>query len=384
VLRAAASVGIAAVGGGVSLLGAAVTGNLGARTTIRTIVMQAAAAPASFSPQRGLTVEQIYRRDAPGVVEITATSVQTRQDPFGFFPPETQTERSLGSGFVIDKAGHIITNDHVIAGAQRVQVSFSGRDAVAARVVGKDPSTDVAVLQVAARSRSLTPLPLGDSDDVVVGDPVVAIGNPFSLTRTATAGIVSAVERTIDAPNGFTIDHAIQTDAAINHGNSGGPLIDGNGDVIGVNAQIAAEASGNVGIGFAIPINTVKVVAAQLIRSGRVQHPYLGVEADAVTPTLARLFDLPVSHGLLVRSVAAGSGAAKAGLRVGTTSAVVDGEAYDLGGDIIVAVDGQPVAGIAQLRDAVAAHVPGDRLRLELYRGAHKVALEVTLGSAPG
>src|SRR5581483_9236780 len=196
-------------------------------------------------------------------------------------------------------------------------------DELNASVVGKDPSTDVAVLQVDARSRSLTPIPLGNSDAVQVGDTVVAIGNPFSLTRTATAGIVSAVQRTIDAPNGLTIDHVIQTDAAINHGNSGGPLLNSHGDVIGVNAQIPNETGGNVGIGFAIPINTVKSVVAQLIRGGKVQHAFLGVGAVPVTSQLAHLFALPTTNGLLVQQVTPGSAGAAAGLRAGRTSVVV-------------------------------------------------------------
>src|SRR5437764_12007183 len=342
-LRAAASLGIAAVGGGASLLGAGVTGHLGTRTTVQEVVTMPAA-PVSRTPTRELTIEQIYRRDAPGVVQITATSVHTQQDPFGFFAPTTQTQQALGSGFVIDKAGHIVTNEHVIAGAQKVQVSFSGADQIGATVVGKDPSTDVAVLQIDTHSRSLTPLPLGDSDRVQVGDSVVAIGNPFSLTRTATAGIVSAVERTIDAPKGFSIDHAIETDAAINRGNTGGPLIDADGDVIGINAQITPDGAGNVGIGFATPINTVKVVAAQLIRSGKVRHVYLGVAAQPVSPSLARLFNLPVSHGLLVQAVTPGSAAARAGLRAGSTPVLIQGESYALGGDIIVDADGRPVS----------------------------------------
>jgi S1-C subfamily serine protease len=382
-LRAAASLGIATVGGGVSLLGAGLTGHLGMRTTVRQVVATPSS-PVAQTPRRGLTIEQIYRRDAPGVVQITATSVQTHQDPFGFFPPTTQTQQALGSGFVIDKAGHIVTNEHVIAGAQKVQVSFSGADQIGAKVVGKDPSTDVAVLQINMHSRSLSPLPLGDSDKVEVGDSVVAIGNPFSLTRTATAGIVSAVERTIDAPNGFSIGHAIQTDAAINHGNSGGPLIDSHGDVIGVNAQITAGTAGNVGIGFAIPVNTVKAVAAQLIRGGKVRHAFLGVAAQPVSPSLARLFDLPVSHGLLVQAVTSGSAADRAGLRAGSTPVLMQGESYALGGDIIVAVDGTRVSTRSQLRDLLTVHKPGDRLALSLYRGRSKLHVEVTLGRPPG
>jgi S1-C subfamily serine protease len=382
-LRAAASLGIATVGGGVSLLGAGLTGHLGMRTTVRQVVATPSS-PVAQTPRRGLTIEQIYRRDAPGVVQITATSMQTQHDPFGFFPPTTQTQQALGSGFVIDKAGHIVTNEHVIAGAQKVQVSFSGADQIGAKVVGKDTSTDVAVLQINMHSRSLSPLPLGDSDKVEVGDSVVAIGNPFSLTRTATAGIVSAVERTIDAPNGFSIGHAIQTDAAINHGNSGGPLIDSHGDVIGVNAQITAGTAGNVGIGFAIPVNTVKAVAAQLIRGGKVRHAFLGVAAQPVSPSLARLFDLPVSHGLLVQAVTSGSAADRAGLRAGSTPVLMQGESYALGGDIIVAVDGTAVSTRSQLRDLLTVHKPGDRLALSLYRGRSKLHVEVTLGRPPG
>ena len=383
-LRAAASLGIAAVGGGVSLLGASLTGNLGSRTTIQEVTTTASVPVAARATRSGLTIEQIYRRDAPGVVQITATSVHTQQDPFGFFPPTTQTQQALGSGFVIDKAGHIVTNDHVVAGAQRVQVSFAGTDWIRARVIGKDPSTDVAVLQIDTHSRSLSPLPLGDSDRVQVGDGVVAIGSPFSLTRTATAGIVSAVERTIDAPNGFSIGHAIQTDAAINHGNSGGPLIDDEGDVIGVNAQITAGTEGNVGVGFAIPVNTVKAVVAQLIRNGKVRHPFLGIAAQPVTPSLARLFNLPVSHGLLVEAVTSGSAAARAGIRAGTTPVLVQGESYSLGGDIIVSVDGTPVSTQSQLRELLTRHQPGDRLAVSLYRGSSKVHVDVELGSPPG
>jgi S1-C subfamily serine protease len=216
---------------------------------------------------------------------------------------------------------------------------------------------------------------------VQVGDPVVAIGNPFSLTRTATAGIVSAVQRTIDSPNGLTIDHVIQTDAAINHGNSGGPLLNSHGEVIGVNAQIqAGNTGGNVGIGFAIPINTVKSVVAQLIRNGKVQHAFLGVGALPVTSQLADLFNLPTARGLLVQQVTAGSAAAKAGLRAGTTPVVVEGESYMLGGDIIIAANGAPVTSQVQLRDLIAREKPGSRITLRLYRGGKRTTIEVTLG----
>jgi putative serine protease PepD len=367
-LRAAASLGIAAVGGGVSLLGAGVTGHLGTRTTVSEVVTTSTV-PVETVPVRELTIEQIYSRDAPGVVQITATS---------------KTHRALGSGFVIDKAGHIVTNAHVVAGAHKVHVTFSGTDPLVAKVIGTDASTDVAVLQITAHSRSLAPLPLGDSDGVEVGDSVVAIGNPFSLTRTATAGIVSAVERTIDEPKGSSIGHAIQTDAAINHGNSGGPLIDADGDVIGVNTQVTPDATGDIGIGFAIPIDTVKAVAAQLIQSGKARHVFLGVAAQPVSPSLARLFNLPVSHGLLVQSVTPGSAAARAGLRAGSTPVLIQGESYALGGDIIVGADGKPVATQSQLRQLLTVHKPGDRLALSFYRGSSKRHVEVTLAGSPG
>lgn len=368
-LRAAASLGIAVVGGGFSLLGAGLTGNLGSRTTIREVVDHVsvrAAAPGAPVSSGHLSVEQIYRRDAPGVVQVS-TSTNVR-----------------GSGFVIDKAGHIVTNARVVAGARTVHVSFSDSDQIGARIIGQDPATDVAVLQIDARSRSLTPLPLGDSNTLQVGDPVVAIGNQPSVTRTATAGIVSAVERTIDTPNGLSIGHAIQTDAAINGSNSGGPLIDANGDVIGVNAVVLPSSSPSGGIGLAIPIDTVKSVVAQLIATGTVDHVFLGLSAEPVSPSLARLYDLPVSHGLLVQAVTPGSGAELAGLRAGTTPVLVAGESYSLGGDIIVAVNGESVTTPAQLRDLLADHRPGDRLSLTLYRGSKRMKVTVTLGRPPG
>jgi S1-C subfamily serine protease len=386
--RAAWPLVCALVGGGMALGGAAVLGKLGdTETTIEQVAAPSPAASSTPADTGGaLSVEQIYKRDAPGVVEITATSVvNVPSDPFGFFS-SPQTQESLGSGFVIDKAGHIVTNDHVIAGAQKVQVSFSGNDRIRAKVVGKDPSTDVAVLEINAHSRSLTPIPMGNSDLVQVGDPVVAIGNPFSLSRTATAGIVSAVQRTIDAPDGLAIGHAIQTDAAINHGNSGGPLIDAEGDVIGVNAQIATGDTGdqgNVGIGFAIPINTVKSAVAQLIRTGKVSHPYLGVGAVPVTPELAKLFNLPASAGLLVEDVATGSAAAKADLRPGTATVVVEGESYRVGGDIIVSANGLPITTLGALRDMIQEKQPGDHISLVVFRDGKRQTIGVTLGRPP-
>jgi S1-C subfamily serine protease len=368
-----------------ALGGASVLGKLGATET--TIEQIAAPLPSTSSTPAdtsgALSVEQIYKRDAPGVVEITATSaVNTPSDPSGF-SAKPQTQESLGSGFVIDKAGHIVTNDRVIAGAEKVQVSFSGNDQIRATVVGRDAASDVAVLQIDAHSRSLTPIPLGDSDLVQVGDPVVAIGNPFSLTRTATAGIVSAMQRTIDESPGLA---AIQTDAAINHGSSGGPLIDSHGDVIGLNTQISKADAGNqgsAGVGFAIPIDAVKTAVAQLIQTGKVTDAYLGLGAVPVTTVLAKLFDLPTDTGLLVEDVAAGSAAAKAKLQAGSSTVVFEGESYRVGGDVIVSANGAPVTTLGQLRDMIEDKKPGDHIELVVDRAGAKHTIGVTLGRPP-
>lgn len=302
-----------------------------------------------------------------------------------------QTEKALGSGFVIDKAGHIVTNYHVVAGAKSVQVSFSNNESLKASIVGADPTTDLAVLRVNAGARALTPLTLGDSDRVQVGDQVVAIGNPFGLSRTATAGIVSALQRQITSPNQYTIDHVIQTDAAINHGNSGGPLLDMQGEVIGVNAQIDTGNTGeqgNVGIGFAIPANTVKTVVGQILKTGHAEHPFLGIEPQPITPTLGQILHLPLESGMLIAKVEPGSGAAKAGLRGGTKQVTVAGESYIVGGDVIARVDGRVVSSLAGLRDVIAAKKPGDSVTLRIYRttatnGWKQMTVRVKLGRQP-
>ncbi|MGH3035004.1 MAG: S1C family serine protease, partial [Gaiellaceae bacterium] len=290
------------------------------------------------------------------------------------------------SGFVINKTGHIVTNYHVVENAQDVEVNFSGgEDKVPAEIVGTDPSTDVAVLKIDAQSRALTPLDLGDSDSVRVGDPVVAIGNPFGLERSATAGIVSALRRQIQSPNGFTVDKVIQTDAPINRGSSGGPLLNTRGEVIGVNSQnfTGGTSEGNVGIGFAMPINTVKEVVSELIERGKVEHAYLGVELDSVDEALAESFRLPVDHGALVVGVRPGSPAAEAGLQGGDTQVVVGGVTYDLGGDIITKADGEQIESGDDLVGLIMEKDPGDTLTLEIHRGDAKRTLSVTLGRRP-
>ena len=379
---------VALLGGGVALGGAAALGKLGDRTTIiRQEAAPSSPAPASFqSSGSRLSINAIYRASAPGVVHIETTSrVQEPSDFFGNPFGGTQTQRALGSGFVIDKAGHVVTNYHVVQGATTIQVSFSNNERFKARIVGSDPSTDIAVLQVHVKSRALKSLPLGNSDSVRVGDQVIAIGNPFGLDRSVTAGIVSAVQRRIESPNQLSISHVIQTDAALNHGNSGGPLLNAQGQVIGVNAQIetGGQSQGNVGIGFAIPINTVRDVVAELIRHGKVEHAFLGIEGKTLQPNIARLFHLPVSRGVLVASVRSGSGAAQAGLKAATNQVTVEGESWPAGGDVIVKVDGQPVPTVESLVDRIATKKPGDKVDLEVVRGTSRKHLNVKLGRQP-
>jgi S1-C subfamily serine protease len=377
---------VAVAGGAVALGGASAFGRLGTQTTVREIVSPTASAPVAFAAGKAMSINEIYNRWASGVVQITSTSVvNVQQDPFfgNPFASPTQTEESLGSGFVVDKAGHIVTNYHVIAGAKTVNVSFSNGDNVKARIVGTDPSTDIAVLQVSTHSRALTPLVWGNSDAAQVGDSVVAIGNPFGYTRSVTAGIISAIDRPLTAPNNFPIEHAIQTDAALNHGNSGGPLLDARGEVIGVNSQISTGNTGqqgNLGIGFAVPSNTVRTVVSQIIQSGHAVHAFLGIRAQGLTASIAQLFRLPVKHGLLVAHVEAGTAAAHAGLKGATNQVVVAGESWPLGGDIIVEADGVSTSTVNALSDVIANHKPGDTMRLVVYRANAKQTIEVKLG----
>ena len=375
------------LGGSAALAGAWAVGAFDDSSTVAEVTPIASQQSRSSSTgSTGIDVAEIYRGSGPGVVQITSTSNGTGgTDVFGN-PVPGQAQRALGSGFVIDKEGHIVTNYHVVEGAAEIEVSFSNQDTVDATLVGTDASTDLALLKVDVEPEALTPLSLADSDAVVVGDPVVAIGNPFGLERTVTAGIVSALQREVRAPNSFTIDHVIQTDAPINSGNSGGPLIDAAGRVIGVNSQIetAQGSSGNVGIGFAVPSNTVKTVVAQLLEDGRVDRAYLGVTLQEVDSEVAGVLRLPADQGVLVGTVQPGSPAAKAGLEGGTTQVVVAGESYQIGGDMIVAVDGKDVETVDALRDAIAAHKPGDAVEVTVVRAdGDRETIEVELGRVP-
>jgi S1-C subfamily serine protease len=356
---------------------------------VREIVQQEPLSQSNVSQAdqgRRLTVRDIYKLDAPGVVQVTTTTkVKLPQtdwlgNPFGI--RGTEVQRSLGSGFVIDKAGYIVTNYHVVGGARTVQVSFSNNDSMNAKIIGKDPATDIALLKVQASSRALKALDLGNSDNIEVGDEVAAIGNPLGLDRSITLGIVSALHRSLTSPEGTPIDRVIQTDAVLNHGNSGGPLLNAQGQVVGVSSAIATgdTAEGNLGIGFAIPINTVRDVVAELKAQGHVDHPFLGVVTRPVTASMARIFNLPVPRGLLIESVAAGSGADKAGLHGGTDQVVVEGESYQLGGDVITKADGMNVTTTERLREIVSEHKPGESVSIEFFRGTEKHSADVKLG----
>jgi S1-C subfamily serine protease len=363
-----AAASVVAVGGGGDSTPATVTVAAPA-TSSSTPAAAAATAPATApaaAPAGTKTVAQIYRDSAPGVVRVTQAQGQ-------------------GSGFVIDSEGHILTNAHVVDGSGPVFVSFSNNDRVQATVVGKDDSTDTALLKVTESSDALRPLALGSSTSVNVGDPVLAIGNPFGLDRTITSGIVSAVARQIQAPNGFPINNAIQTDAAINHGNSGGPLLNMQGQVIGINSQIAdSGVDANVGVGFAIPIDMVKQIASDLEKNGRVTHAWLGISLSPIDPTLADQVKLAANKGAMVQSVEPGSPAAKAGLRPATDQTVLDGETYAIGGDIITAIDGHPITSVTDLQSAIQGHRSGDVVKLTVARsGGQTTDLTVTLGTQP-
>ncbi len=340
------------------------------------------------SDNGGNVVNQIYRNDGNGVAfiesEIPAQETQSLS-PFGEPEPESGGT-ATGSGFVIDREGHLLTNNHVVEGADRIQVKLGDSDKTyTAKVVGTDPATDLAMLDVEAPASELHPLTLGKSSGMEVGDPVVAIGNPFGLDRTVTSGIVSALQRQIEAPDGFSITDVIQTDAAINPGNSGGPLINASGEVIGINSQIATGGggNGNVGIGFAIPIDTVRAEIHQLETTGEVEHAFIGISGGTITADLAKAINLPVKEGVIVQSVVKGGPADKAGIEGGHTSATIDGAEVSLGGDIITEVDGKKVAGMDEVVEIVNDAKPGESLELTILRDGSTKQATVTLGNRP-
>jgi S1-C subfamily serine protease len=342
----------------------------------------ALARPASDSGGHALTVNEIYDRDAEGVAFIKSEIVQQTPSVFGL--PQQQQSTATGSGFLVDADGHILTNAHVVEGAKHVDVQLGGSDGdtQSAQVVGTDPSSDIALLKI-DDTKGAQPLELGDSDKVEVGDPVVAIGNPFGLDRTVTSGIVSALQRQIQAPNGFSISDVIQTDAAINPGNSGGPLIDGAGKVVGINSQIESQSGGNEGVGFAVPIKTAADVISQLENGGEVHRAYLGLSGGDITPEIARALNLPVDQGVLIERVLANGPADDAGIKGPTGQATIAGQTFPVGGDIITKVDGKAISGMDDVISAVNEHKPGDGITLTVFSDGQQKDVTVKLGDRP-
>jgi S1-C subfamily serine protease len=326
--------------------------------------------PLDGEEQNNITV---YRKNIPAVVNITSRAV-TFDFFYGLVPQEGQ-----GSGFIIDKEGHILTNYHVIADAQRVEVTLHNRKKYRAKIVGTDRSHDLAVIQIDAPN--LTGAVLGDSRNLQVGQKVYAIGNPFGLSGTLTTGIVSSI-RSVREPDGMTIDEAIQTDAAINPGNSGGPLMNWHGEVIGINTMIASSVGQSAGIGFAIPINTAKAVLNDLVTLGRVRRPALGVRTIPIDPELANEMGLAADYGLLIVQVIPGGAAERAGLRGGSERAMLGNIPITIGGDLIIAIDGQEVTDQQRLSQIMNNHRAGDTVRVTIYRGKKKMDVEVALGEA--
>jgi putative serine protease PepD len=372
----------ALVGGGVGAATIAALGDDGSTGTT-TIVQPAAASSSSKTSSQvaesAESVADIAKSSLPSVVDITVTTSggsSQQGAPFG-----DQSARAEGSGWVYDDSNHVITNQHVVDGATSIKVTTSDGSSYDATVVGTDPSTDLAVIKVNAPAGKLQPLELGDSDALVVGDGVVAIGSPFGLEGTVTTGIVSALHREMQSPNGFTINDSIQTDAAINHGNSGGPLIDLSGRVIGVNAQIESDGGGSDGVGFAIPASTIRTVVPELISSGKVAHAYLGVQIQTIGTDVAKQLGEPA--GAAVAKVTAGGPAAAAGLKAGPSTKTVDGVPYPTGGDVVTEFDGKAVTSSTDLQLAVDAHKPGDKVEMTVVNGGQTRTVTVTLGTRP-
>ena len=344
--------------------------------------------PAKPLPGNGFDPARIYRARVSGVVTVISL--------FGDHAETGQGGTAQGSGFVVSRDGYVLTNSHVVttAGeggseakaepARTVYVEFRDGDRVEAEIVGWDIFDDVGVLKVDPRAHALRPIPLGDSSRVVVGEPVAAIGTPFGQTNSLTVGVVAATERSIDSlTSAYSLVDAIQTDAAINRGNSGGPLLDARGHAIGVNAQIRSESGTAEGVGFAVPINSAVRSMEQLVKTGRVRYAWVGITTHTVTPSLARRLNLGASRGAAVQSVVDGSPAQEAGFRAGDDVEEFGGLRVRVGGDVIVAIDGQEVGTAEDVVRAVTARLPGERVRFTVLRGSQRLAVDVTLGERP-
>ena len=375
--RRAGALALPAVVGAAAALGVlAGTGQLGGGDT--TIIRESASSIAtsatatesdavaaeSPAPGKGLSVEQVVKRESPAVVLIST---------------KTSDGGGLGSGFLIDTQGHVITNAHVVDGATTTTVTFEDGTETKGTILGVDKSTDVAVVKVGKVPSGVRPVPFGNSGDLTVGQSVVAIGNPYGYSGTATTGIVSALKRAIQSPSGFTIQNAIQTDAAINQGNSGGPLFDSDGRVIGINSQIASENGGNVGIGFAVPIDTVRPIVDSIISSGKAQHAWIGIQGRDLTPGLAQKLGLEGKRGVVIASLDDRGPANDAGLQAAEKA---DAD-VPTGGDLIVAVNGRPVTDMADVAEAVASRKVGDTITVTVLRDGKSQTVTLTLKDRP-
>ena len=357
-----------------------VSGILPFRTVETKVVKQTSSSAATTETAAlttgALTAAQIYKQDSGGVVEVLSTFDQQSSSQFG---PSSSTAQALGSGFVVSAQGYILTNAHVV-----FKGTGSATTRVKATIAGIDETSDVALLKVdPVQAPKLVVLQLGDSSKVQAGEPVVAIGNPLGYDFSVTSGIVSATSRNLQSPNGATIPNGIQTDAAINEGNSGGPLIDSSGKVIGINEQIASQSGGNQGLGFAVPIDTAAKVMAQLKTSGSVSYAYLGVSGQTLSADIGKALGVNVSQGVLVASVATGSPAAKAGIKGGSQQTTIQGQTYVTGGDVIESIDGAAVTSAEDLAAAILQHKPGDTVTVTVLRGGSTQQLKATLTQRP-
>lgn len=319
----------------------------------------------------------IYKKAASGVVNITSTVLE-RDFFFGLVPRE-----GAGSGAIIDPRGYILTNNHVIKEARRIEVTLYDGSKWRGRLVGTDPDNDLAVIKIDAPSSRLTVLPLGSSADLQVGQKVLAIGNPFGLGETLTVGVISSLGRSIRSESGALIEDLIQTDAAINPGNSGGPLLDSEGRIVGINTAIFSPSGGNIGIGFAIPVDTAKRILPELIEKGYVAHPWLGVTLFPLTQGLAKALELPFDRGALIIEVLRGGPAEKAGLRGGSKMVQVGNALIPVGGDLVLEVDGRPIGSSEELVREIRKRKPGDKVALKIFRERKSLEVTVILGERP-
>ena len=333
-----------------------------------------AAGPANYDPEEQNNIA-VYKKALPAVVNITSTAVA-----YDFFYGAVP-QQGMGSGFVIDTEGHILTNFHVVEGARQLEVTTSDKKKYKAQIIGTDPVHDLAVIQIP--NKAVPQAEIGDSKSLVVGQKVYAIGNPFGLSGTMTRGIISSI-RSLKGQRGF-IDEAIQTDAAINPGNSGGPLLNSKGQVIGINTMIlTGGVEQSAGIGFAIPINTAKAVLDDLVHLGRVRRPEMGVRTIPIGPELANQLGLAADSGLLIVDVVPGSAADRAGLRAGTERAYLGNYPIMIGGDLLVAIEGQPLEDQQDLSHVMQNHRSGDTVTVTIYRGKKRIDVKVVLGEARG